>query len=438
MKNILLLIFVILFSTHTLAFGGGGGGGRTRRFYERHGGVDTIGVHIHENGEKPDIHFCNPCEDPVDDQCVPRTCGDNQHCDAQQDKCVCNDGFEEVDNECLTSCKEHEIRDEDNDCVCEQGYETWQQACVPVCEEGQVRDASGICQDNPCKAASYDIYCQSCAVVDGAASISNINEDGSCGKNNNYICISGVCTNPCKDTEDTICIEHIAQNGVCIIQVHSDKACGSDPNLRCGNAGDCSSCASGYEYWHGQCLEPCTGEGYSRDENGNCTNCPSKASLITTEELCLSCSDKYYWTGTACLAACAAGKYHNLSGNSCNSCTTDQRSAATPRECLNSCGDDRMVIYQEEDGVVTYYCAVRTCSEGKFHITDGKNNGQCRECTINIGVKSTPEECARCTNALRYHDGIYCRPCPTNISEANIHSCERCFGGTFNDGTCTQ
>ncbi len=382
---------------------------------------------------------CDPCYVPSGETCVPKECGENRHCDPdQQEICVCNENYEEDGDECLEICKEHEVRDEDNHCVCEPNYEKWQGSCVPVCEDGQIRDSSGVCRDDPCEAAGYDIYCQTCTVVDGAASISNINEDGACGANKNHICISGVCTNPCEGKEDTECIEHVAQNGVCVIQVHADNACGTSPNLRCGDAGDCSACAEGYEYWHGQCLEPCPEEGQSRNDSGVCTNCPSKASLITTEELCLSCSDKYYWTGTACLAACPEGKYHNLSGKSCNSCTSDVCSEATPHECLSLCGESRKVIYREYESGIRYFCSIKVCSEGKFHVTDGKDDGECRECTIDKGVKSTPEECALCTTNLRYHDGIYCRPCPTNISEADVHSCARCFGGTFNNGVCSQ
>ncbi len=197
MRKFLLLSSIFVAST-VLAFGGGGGGGRTRRFYERHGGVDTIGVHIHENEEKPDIHFCNPCEDPVDDQCVPRTCGDNQHCDAQQDKCVCdNDNMYYGPAGSCTLCSDtgkiwngttcvcdtsaHLVDDGNGTCICNNAesyygdpasctlcsdtgkiwngaacvcdptsYDPVDNECLPKCETYQQRDSQNVCQDVIC------------------------------------------------------------------------------------------------------------------------------------------------------------------------------------------------------------------------------------------------------------------------------------------------
>lgn len=115
----LSIVLLLLASTSAFAFGGGGGGGRTRRFYERHGGVDAIGVHIHENGKNPPVIMCNPCEDPVDDQCVPRTCGDNMHCDTEQDACICDEGFvQNASNTCV------DIFDLDEQTCLSKGY-TW-------------------------------------------------------------------------------------------------------------------------------------------------------------------------------------------------------------------------------------------------------------------------------------------------------------------------
>ncbi len=77
MRKFLLLSSIFVAST-VLAFGGGGGGGRTRHFYERHGGVDAIGIHIDGKDNKPniDIRTCDSeTEELVGTECLPK-CAD--------------------------------------------------------------------------------------------------------------------------------------------------------------------------------------------------------------------------------------------------------------------------------------------------------------------------------------------------------------------------
>jgi len=351
----------------------------------------------------------------------------------------CND-----QHECVNPCTGNE---ETNDCLL--GWSAVAGVCEPdsvaegtiinhkicdgngdyTCEEGYAKNATtGECED-PCLDTVYNTECQTCVVVNGVAKIEN--QERACGPNGQFICDidTGACTDPCAGTTNTTCVEHVAQNGVCIVVVHAERSCGS--NKICGEAGDCKACISGYTFWNDTCLEPCP-EGQSYDSNGSCSSCPSSPAGATTEEICLSCFANGFWNSKGeCQAACTSGKYHILSGT-CNSCTTDTRSETTARECSQTCGEDRTLIYQEtEDGVMHYYCAIKTCSAGRFHQTDGKRNGICMSCAQEDGVKSTPEECALCTTNRRYYDGIYCRLCPTSIdsNKNDAYSCAQCFDG---------
>ena len=269
----------------------------------------------------------------------------------------------------------------------------------------------------------------------GACPASSVCGENCC--NEGYACEDGHCVDPCSGTLDTDCIQHVAQNGTCIIRVDAEKHCGD--NKICGISGDCTTCISGYTFWNGNCLESCA-NGQFYNTEGTCTNCPQTIAEATTQELCLGCFETSFWTsGGQCKAACTTGKYHILSGT-CNSCTTDTRSETTARECSQACGDTRMTIYVEDpDSTIHYYCAIKTCSSGKFHQIDGQNNGVCMPCSYANAVRTSASECALCTENPRYHDGTYCRLCPTNIANAtSADSCSQCFGGQFTNNVCQQ
>jgi len=84
------IVLLLLASTSAFAFGGGGGG-RTRRFYERHGGVDAIGVHIHDGGKQADINVCADDEELVGDECLKK-CGEGLERNTDNTCTVCTNG----------------------------------------------------------------------------------------------------------------------------------------------------------------------------------------------------------------------------------------------------------------------------------------------------------------------------------------------------------
>jgi len=85
------IVLLLLVSTSAFAFGGGGGGGRTRRFYERHGGVDAIGVHVHGGGNQADIGLCADDEELVGDQCLKK-CAEGLERNTDDTCTVCTNG----------------------------------------------------------------------------------------------------------------------------------------------------------------------------------------------------------------------------------------------------------------------------------------------------------------------------------------------------------
>ena len=237
------VILLLLASTSAFAFGGGGGGGHTRRFYERHTGVDAIGVHIHENGKDPHGVICTPCEDPLGDQCVPRTCGTNEHCDTEQDACICDEGYiPDPQNACvLNQCTDFHPTECIIDCDPVTGNKTYASLCH---NEEYYCDADHNCV-NPCDETEYDHECQTCTPQGESANVQDIT--GTCGTGGAYICQTGTCTDPCTIGEhptDACTPSWHAENGECKPDYEPvGTSCGT--NMTCGEHGNCN-CDSKY------------------------------------------------------------------------------------------------------------------------------------------------------------------------------------------------
>ncbi len=148
--NILLITSLLLTSISAFAFGGGGGGGRTRRFYERHSGVDAIGVHIHTHGKnKPIINI---------------ECPEHSTKSDDSPECICDLGYVMTNAECMpkypAACEEsgfywcattQSCVKSAEECACPEARQCGETCCGKghTCQEGQCCDAQGNCCDTP-------------------------------------------------------------------------------------------------------------------------------------------------------------------------------------------------------------------------------------------------------------------------------------------------
>jgi len=356
------IVLLLLASTSAFAFGGGGGGGRTRRFYERHGGVDAIGVHVHGGDQQPDILICNPCEDPVDNQCVPRTCDNNQHCDTEQDACVCDEGFEKVNDGCLA-----------------------------ICPEGWTRDPSGECI-NPCESASYDTDCQTCTPVDGQPDIQN--QDGTCGADGNNLCVEGVCKDPCSIGEhptDVCTPSWHPENGEC----KPDYATTCGDNMICDQDHICI-CPAPY-FWNGtSCLAPCD-TNYFHISTGTCTSCTVTSRVETTIAECERCGNKRKLVPigdtTYCATTdCGLTKFQDIYGV-CHACTiSNTYKVESEAACTTACPTRHTVIQSDHS-----ISCVKGCAAGYEEV-----DGQCLPACPSGLERNTDNTCTICTNGNVY------------------------------------
>ena len=433
---------------------------------------------------------CNTCtavDGVAQIEPIESTCGDDGNNICQAGICVNPCGLENYDKACNTctavngAAQIENIEGTCGDGICNAGvctnpceletYDTTCNTCTAVNGEAQITPiestcgagGNNICQAgtciDPCTLEEYDKECNTCISNNGVAEISPV--DGLCN-HNNHVCQAGICTDPCDGkVPPNNCIGYEAQDGICAIQVYPERSCDdNDVHKICGDKGDCSACTDGYKYWNGQCMPPCENENETYDINGNCTTCPVNSvgalvpSSISSEDECLDCGGFWNSKTNKCQAPCTLGsegepRFRWLSTSSnCRSCNDDILTLTTAQEC-RKCDDadnPRTVIYKEEGGIISTYCGITRCSEGKFHVTEGGNKGQCVTCAATNGAQSTPEECALCntTENKRYFKGIRCYKCPTTLSDTknNAESCAQCFGDENNnyyyDGTSCQ
>ena len=385
-----------------------------------------------------------------------------------------------------------------------------------TCHNGAYVCQSGACV-NPCDSATYG-ECEQCTAVNGAAQISNKDTTAACGENGNYRCDgAGVCADPCKDAETPECHECYVEQGVAKFRPISDTTCGTDDNYICqsgtctdpctigehatfeptvcfpahhaengqcvpdyaldttvcpdGNGSDNYICQSGnctdpctigdhnvctlWKAQNGLCVEDgfaekgtkncdttysdyvCNGqgvctcpEGTFRDSLGYCRFCSNTPPYETTAEECALCDNTstprmmwaYNGKNYCVLATCPEGRFHRYDGG-CYSCS-DKYSYETTAEACAACDNTstprKMWAYNGKN-----YCALATCPEG-FHL----NNGYCYSCSITSFYETTAEVCAECdgTSNPRFmgtNDRCYpCTDADSFITTADV--CQKC------------
>ena len=438
-------ILLLLASTSVFAFGGGGGG-HTSKIYKRHTpGVNSFGIHVHENAKNPDIKFkcddpnatpnrqgvcecndgyemkngvcvpkteptpppepitCNSCEDLVGEQCVPRTCGTNEHCDVAQDECVCDEGYlPDSQNVCvLNQCPDFQPTDCITDCDPITGSETY----ATLCHNDEYYCNNNHECTNPCDEATYDHECQTCTPQGQSADIQN--KTGTCGTSGAYVCQSGSCVDPCTIGEhptDACTPSWHAENGTCVPDyAQAGTSCGT--NMVCDDNHECI-CPEGY-FWNGSaCFTPCTKANNFHRLSGTCLACDSNTRVETTEAECNTCGsqrkvvedgDKTYCATTNC----GSGNFQDAKGT-CHACTINTSYPVETEEACTTACSTRHVEVKEDQSL----SCVKGCAEG-YEEVDGK-------CQIDLCANVTCDSGKRCTYGVCINEGTQSDSCVTN------------------------
>lgn len=86
--------------------------------------------------------MCDADSYEFEDVCVPHSCGDGIKSGIEQ----CDDS-NNVDNDGCTNCLVDELYDcSSGSCVCKEGYESLNNQCVLKCEENKFWNQEGVCQ----------------------------------------------------------------------------------------------------------------------------------------------------------------------------------------------------------------------------------------------------------------------------------------------------
>ncbi len=316
--------------------------------------------------------------------------------------------------------------------------------CVPdyaldttVCPDGNGDDnyicQSGNCTD-PCDLITNKNPCKDYTPQGGQCVESNKADTTVCPDGNgsdNYICQSGTCTDPCTigehaTFEPTICFPaHHAENGQCVPDYapKGTKNCDSEhKDYVCNGSGVCT----------------CP-EGQFRRDDGYCSSCSSVGSYAITAEECAVCDNtstpRMMWAykdkNYCVLATCPEGQLHSGPGycTYCSASYSYETTAEACAECDNTSTPRMMWAYKDKN-----YCALATCPEGLFR----RDDGYCSSCSTPDTHETTAEECAECDNTSTprkmwaYNGENYCvlATCPEGLFRRYDGYCRSCSDTT--------
>ena len=461
-KNSLLFLSVLLFASSAFAFGGGG---KSKMFEKEWAqGVDAFGIYLGGDG-KPDIDFTeckntevlyngvctSPCALTVYTSCQTCTvqngkasisnladgtsCGDTSVC--QSGVCVqttpppsnpCE--FVSFDTYCQTCTVNDGIADIEN--------ETDGKSCGDgkVCKNGACTSSSE--PEDPCDTATYDKLCQTCAVKDGVADITDEADGKSCGSGRTCQagkCISGTETNPCtvllnNTKQDSDCVTcAFANGGVSNFEIKNNADCTTKDN----RAGKCNS--DGY-------CDPttCAADEFKENTYGRCYKCSEKGDFTTTEEECNKCGEQRYYSE---LEKLIGGISSSGSATTTDVNITDSESSAIitcklrPKDCVMS-SVKVSCDCPEGQGIKDAACV--TCADDEV-----LKDKYCVKCTDtepwNAGTDAEEAICNKCGNKRELFKGSYtvqqCLPKPAGCVPDSL-GCS-CPAGTWNiDGACVD
>ncbi len=372
------------------------------------------------------------------------------------DKCVCEDGYEAIDGKCVEKCEPNEKRNDKGECeaVCPEGQKMGDSgkcesickpnekyiegACKAVCEEGYKVEKDGkctkLCGENAeldekgecvCKKGFEEVDGE---CVKGCGLNATRNEDGDCVCKDGYEDVKGVCAPACKPNEKR------NDDGKCI------DVCG--PNARYLADEDACECKEGFDVFNdecvpkcnageernakGECVPPCK-PNEKRDNDGNCIDvCGPNARYVAAEDVC-ECNDGFEVVNDTCMRECKKGEIRDAGGKCVSSCKANEKLDANG-ECVQVCGPNARYIAAEDVceckagyDVFNDEC-VPACGENEIRRSDG--NCDCKSGYIRGKDGNCELDIDRCTSNSDCSTGYECDAASGKCVYVGMPGCE--------------
>ncbi|KAL4468534.1 hypothetical protein ABPG74_005037 [Tetrahymena malaccensis] len=314
--------------------------------------------------------------------------------------CTNNNGYEEIKNDCDSSCQNCQIPQ------CPEGCET----CLPTdssmclkCEVGfyldggkcsQCQQNCEICDNNgnDCKKCienyNFDSKSQCVPICDqscltcsqpydpdqclSCSKGSYLSDDNNC-KKCTFPCIDCEKGNKCKQCEQN----YILKNNEC--QPICDESC-----LTCSqpkNPYSCLSCSKGSYLSDGNNCKKCTFPCIDCEKGDKCKQCEQNYILKNNEcqpicdESCLTCSSPK--NPNSCLT-CSEGQYLNITTNKCMVCGVDCAQCLGSADNCTACKDGKTL--KNKKCIKNEVNKVKTCHESCLTCTQDSDPNACSSC----------------------------------------------------------
>ncbi len=336
---------------------------------------------------------------------------------------VCEEGYKvEKDGKCTKLCGENEEPNEEGECVCKKGYEEVDGECVKGCGENAELNEKGDCV---CK-KGYEEVDGEC--VKGCGLNAERNESGDCVCKDGYEDVKGVCAPACKPNEKR------NDDGKCI------DVCG--PNARYLADEDACECKEGFDVFNdecvpkcnageernakGECVPPCK-PNEKRDNDGNCIDvCGPNARYVAAEDVC-ECNDGFEVVNDTCMRECKKGEIRDAGGKCVSSCKANEKLDANG-ECVQVCGPNARYIAAEDVceckagyDVFNDEC-VPACGENEIRRSDG--NCDCKSGYIRGKDGNCELDIDRCTSNSDCSTGYECDAASGKCVYVGMPGCE--------------
>ncbi|EAS05890.2 zinc finger lsd1 subclass family protein (macronuclear) [Tetrahymena thermophila SB210] len=281
----------------------------------------------------------------------------------QDNKCICNSGFLELNGECLQCPQNCEICASLTNCLtCSSSYYlNVDKSCVSQCPDTFIGDSVNrqcLCRQNStltndkctCNTGFFDFkgLCQPCT-----SNCDQCTSQDVCTlcSSNHFLFIDSTCVSSCPQT---------------FLEDSSNRKCVCQPNSFLQN--NKCICNSGFV-----------------EQNGECLQCPTNCEICPSQTSCLICSSPYYL---------------NIDKNCVSQCRDTFIGDSVNRQC----------VCRQNSTLANDKC---TCNKGFFDF-----NGVCQPCTSNCDLCTSQSVCILCSlNYFLFIDSTCVSLCPQTFLE---------------------